>query len=717
MLSLFILFASSKKVYINVKNEGSEICTDKNGCSISEAQKIIENGDEIFIIDKNLSKDESKLLLDFINKTTKQNISVFGSETEVYSPDYPISESASIYSENSTFKIDGFVFSNFKIPILNGQWSNFQISNCVLINSEATVSSIIAFIACNLSLINVTMLNHTANSQSIFIAINSTVTIEKFEFIGNFMESKDIRAALHFVGSNISFKSSEFSSNKMALPIIAASQKSLLSIESSSFHNNDIIVVVAVDHYSNLTIKSTKFDENKGGLVSSVETSYTSLNNIDITHHFSGETLFGITDSNFSLSDVNILESQIGYITFANTNANKVYFCEIKNLNISDSHSVGSLFTQTSGGLITQNISIANLTSEAEIVIISHQNGLETTMDGMALSFISSSLDLSTALASVNTTKINLKSTNFEQNQICGALFENGTISVEDSIFSNNQCFPQGNSLPLAIVTASSSDFVTMTNNVFKNNSALTGAVFFANVTGSITKNTFIGNQAIQGGSIVGNAMNMTVDDSEFKENAAMSNGGVASLVNGSAVFNRCRFIGNTASEGGVFSTKNCTSIIVKDSLAQKNNAENATFINDENSLQIWLPNTEVDDDFAKAMFVSDILNVSESKFNCRVRCMEANPEALKKSLQEKIEEVRKENKDFEEEEKIEDIKIDQGNEEEEVEINSQPSNVYWLMIPIVAIIAIFILLKRLGIKSLLSIPNRLGSKKEQYIL
>ena len=728
MFFFLLSFAFSRELFLSLKAAPDSDCFSENGCGLNALKEKINFSDTINVLDESIVSDEAEQFLNFVNASTYKNLTIIGKNTKIISPDYSIGQSAAIYANSSSLDISGFIFSHFKIPILNGENSKFNVHNVIFEESEATAGAMIGYIYSSVSFSDVIIRNSTANSEPFIAAINSSFSFDGFEFIGNFMESKEVRASIHFMNSTLNFTSSTFTSNSMKLPLIASTVESKLYINDSTFKDNDVITFAALENSGKGTIEDSVFTNNKGNIILALNSSKCSLLNISIKDHiYQEDALLSLADTNGVVSSMSIEKSQIGCVVAASANSMKPYI-DVTDLNIFDSEMFNSILTQIDGTLNINNINCTNIKSNADIAIVSHQNGNATIMKNIYLTHVSSTLPLSTALASVNTTRVELIEANFDTNAICGALFENTSILVTDSSFSQNQCFPQGNSLPLAIITSSSSDNCIIQRSKFVNNTALTGSVFFMNTTGTIEHSLFEKNQAVQGAGIVAAGMNMNVANTKFIDNQAMNIGGAVSLTEGNSSFYNCEFNGNTATEGGAFSLRNVGIIKIENCNAKRNTAENATFLNEDGGvMELHLDDTKIDDDFKVAMFLSDTMkhDFSKSKFSCRLRCqppkIEINDNHNQNNQQKPAEKQNPHNQNHNNNENKhqneEDVEAFEAVDEDTVLPGSNYGNKAIMLLPLVIFVFVAIIFRKFGIRGIMHKANRIFKKKGRHDL
>ena len=86
---------------------------------------------------------------------------------------------------------------------------------------------------------------------------------------------------------------------------------------------------------------------------------------------------------------------------------------------------------------------VSEVNSKAEIIVASHQNGEYKRIERTKFSRLSSETNMAAALSAINGSHVMLQGFVFRKNNVCGALFENQTITVEDSKFSESAGYLQ----------------------------------------------------------------------------------------------------------------------------------------------------------------------------------------------------------------------------------------------------------------------------------
>ena len=128
-----------------------------------------------------------------------------------------------------------------------------------------------------------------------------------------------------------------------------------------------------------------------------------------------------------------------------------------------------------------------------------------------------------------------------------GGIYNIGTLTISDSIFSNNSAEASGGGIFHADGT------LTITNSIFSGNSASPGGGIINNATLIIANSTFSGNSADSGGAIYNNGTRgiLTVTESTFSGNSAQDGGGIFNY--GTLTVTNSTFSGNgTSSYGSV---------------------------------------------------------------------------------------------------------------------------------------------------------------------
>jgi len=146
----------------------------------------------------------------------------------------------------------------------------------------------------------------------------------------------------------------------------------------------------------------------------------------------------------------------------------------------------------------------------------------------------------------INLTITNLTITNGNSNY-GGAIYNDGTLTVDNSTFTNNTATDYGGGG--AIVNEGT---LNVTDSNFEgNNAGVAGALYNYGGNLNIIDSTFTNNIAQYGGAII-NDGTLTVDNSTFTNNTATDYGGAIFNSNsGTATVNFNRIIGNTAGNGG----------------------------------------------------------------------------------------------------------------------------------------------------------------------
>jgi len=710
---LFAVQVSSKVLYYSSNPKDLVSCENISGCSLQELNSSVTNGTTIYLVDSILEKNQSLEFLSWVNATSSLNLTIIGNNTTFSLPSdfqatYPI-----ILCENCNMSMSNITFYNVSSPILNGVNSTICLSNIFFNSSVIQSSSMLAFVSSDVIMMNCEVSNCLANSQSIIVGANSTILFDGFTSNANFMESRDIRAGFHFILSSITIRNGHFYSNQMKLPLFAASNFSSLKIHQSEFSFNNIMCLVAMEFNVSTLIYNTILRKNTGGLVAGGQHTFIDISKLDVFDQTSDEVLIGLSDSTARILDSSFYNSSCGGIVFLGINHTS-HNMLINNTRLMNIQAKLSLFTSTGGDAVLSFCHLGNISSESEVVVFSHQNGRYSIIKDSKFARISSKSKVATLTASLNGTEVFLENIKFNKNAVCGGLFENISINIRNSSFAHNQCFPVGNSLPLAIITASLSNRVYIEGSLFQNNTALTGSVFLMNSSSIINQTSFNGNQAVQGAALFSAGSNVSVADAKFNENSAMSMGGAIYLTESNAKFHMCDFIGNQSPEGGVFSIKNAYNISIQSSNAKRNKATNGTLINIEGKdslLQII--DTQVDDEVEKSIIAEfkDRIEYQGAKFNCRVKCQEI-----------------KSNKADSEKLSIQHTPM-QSNQNEEKQIPEQipdnddiiPDNdsqlkIIWIIYPII-LIALLILLRKFGKQGLTNFVRKLLKRKNKHTL
>ena len=629
ILFYLFIFGLSKTIYFNISALENQKCNSELGCNIHEANSTIEINDQIVILNSNLEKDDAKHFLDFINSTVSKNISLTGRSNSsryatISNPGYPASELAAIHVENAVFSISNIHFQSFLNPILNGNNSRYTVTDCSFSKSKCTASALIAFVESEIVFNHAQIHDNDANTQSLFIAVNCSITLYRLNTSTNFMESNDIRAAFHFLNSSVILNSSLFFSNTLKLPVIASSNYSDIYVVETSFDFNNAFCVVALEFESTVKFDFNSFHNNNCALGAGGINSTLYLINSTISNHNSEEFLIALSEAEIYISNCTFKDSTISSIAYHNIVTNFTKVMQIESVTVTNLNSKLTLFSSVNGIVSIDNLLVDKLKSEAEVVIFSQQGNGTCIISNTSLSAVQSESKVSTALSVMNTTSFTLTHFKMVQNLVCGALFENTKITINDSHFLNNQCLPQGNALPLAILTTTLSEGIVIDDSTFENNVALSGSIFFMNATSAINNLKFVANQAVQGAAIFSAGANWTAKNVTFSDNNGMAMGGALMITQSSVYIDNCTFNHNQAPEGAAVVIRDANEIKISNSIGIRNNSTNGSFINAEGeNLLLTLENVEVDESFDNSMFVQfpEKVVLKNAKFNCKDKC------------------------------------------------------------------------------------------------
>lgn len=624
MFFLLLFSGASKEIFVNISAPDDQTCENITGCNIGKANASISNNDIIHLMNDRLEDESARNFLDWFNKTTSKNLTLIGSQTIISTPKYEPSEYPAIYAENSTLKIHNITFKDFQIPILNGLNSQYEVYNCGFLDSGATISAILAFVESNAKFFACVIKNNTVNSQSLLIGLNSTIALDNCKIDTNFMDSKDIRASIHFVNSKINISKSTFSSNFMKLPLIATSNSSSITIASCIFHHNTVLCAIALEFQASVTILNCMFEHNECGITIGGQESIVLCQDTKIINHKSPELLFSLTESNLTLANISLMNSTMPGITFTNSASEQFYSVLISKSNIANLDVTMPLFSSMGGNMTIEDVVVKGISSEAEIVILSHQNASYTKAINSKFSKISSKSKVSAGFSTINATQAIIDNIKFSKNNICGAVMENSSLLVTSSNFSSNYCFPVGNSVPLAILTTSLAQSVDVTNSTFVNNTALTGSLFSMNSTLNINDSNFSSNHAVQGAAIFAANITFHSRTSHYINNSAMSNGGALSFVSSFVDIDNCEFKLNQAPEGSAISIVDGIELSIKNSNISENVGKVGTFIQGKGeNLKINIENIDIDDPFGLAMSLEypHLAVFKSARYNCKLRC------------------------------------------------------------------------------------------------
>ena len=145
----------------------------------------------------------------------------------------------------------------------------------------------------------------------------------------------------------------------------------------------------------------------------------------------------------------------------------------------------------------------------------------------------------------INLTITNLTITNGNSNY-GGAIYNDGTLTVDNSTFTNNTATDYGGGG--AIVNEGT---LNVTDSNFEgNNAGVAGALYNYGGNLNIIDSTFTNNIAQYGGAII-NDGTLTVDNSTFTNNTATSGGGAIYNFDGTLTVKSSTFTNNSANRGG----------------------------------------------------------------------------------------------------------------------------------------------------------------------
>jgi hypothetical protein len=625
LVALLPALSLSRDLFFNTSAPSAAYCGSPSGCNVANLNASISIGDRIFLVEPVLSGQQARDFLLAINSTTSRNISLIGAPTLISDPGFRASDNPAIYLENSSITLANLSFELFGVPVLNGMSSHWNLTAVSFLNSKVTVAPFLAFVNSSVRAAAVNISGNTANSQSLVVAVHSSFSFSDFSLARNFMDSKDVRAAIHVVNSELLFDHSGFELNTMELPMIAGSNASRVVIRESSFFRNHLFAGIAMEFDSFCEIKSSFFLANSGSIVVGGQNSRLAFESNLITNQTSEEMLIGLTDANVSIVNASFVNSSIAGVLFVTiSNETFSYMTSIADSLIRRSSSKMPLFAGVGGTFSIRNCTVSLIQSAADIVALSYQNGVGATITDSKFIKLSSTSPVSTMVSILNCSAAVMENVKFSKSISCAALCENATVSVKKSNFTMNQCFPRGNSIPLAILTASIGDHFRVEDSIFSDNTALTGSLFVMNVTGEVRNSIFQNNQAVQGAGLFSVGSDISVVSTAFSGNNAMTLGGAASVSAGNVTFDKCDFIGNAAGEGAGISAKEMLEFHVLNGKVKRNNSTNGTFINAEGpEMKLAVNNIKFDDEFAKAVVLGrpDLADFSGSKFNCRLRC------------------------------------------------------------------------------------------------
>lgn len=189
------------------------------------------------------------------------------------------------------------------------------------------------------------------------------------------------------------------------------------------------------------------------------------------------------------------------------------------------------------GGKITFNCGPTSF-----IITLTSQKGItaDASIDGAGLLILNGS---GTTQPVVVNPGVTLTLANVTIRKCNGAIFNQGTLLVDNSAFESNRFIRLGGSVGGAILNRGT---LTVTNTTFSRNSADEGGAIYGPYTALTVSNcTFSANSASIGGAIYQEGNTWTVNDSVFSNNNASKVGG-AIYNSGNLTITRTSFSGNT---------------------------------------------------------------------------------------------------------------------------------------------------------------------------
>jgi len=624
-MSIWVFFSLCfcKDIYLKNGDGSVENCSLLAGCNFELFKNAYEAGDLIHIVDEVIEGNVARDFLMFINSTTEKGASIIGNNTRIANPSYALTSYPAIYIENAPLQLENIVLDGFQIPAINALNSTISFKNVGFVSSSSTQSSLLAFIDCVISGNKVSFENNTAMSQSIVLGLNTQFSLNGFSFVNSYMNSKEERAIFHFLGSKINVQSGNINSNIAENPLFGASNESLFAFNDISFENNDVSTLIVLEFDSKATFSKSIFQSNKGQIISG-HSSIASLDNCYFEKQSSESVMISLSDSQIIFVDSNITDSTIfGIILNAALNgSSSINSQRIRGRNL---ETTLPLFASIGGEVHLNDIRVQRVQSQSEVIVLSHQNGGLSKIKDCKFSKLSAKNHVATSVSIINCTEVSLELVKFSKNDACGAYIENATIYVKESNFSSNQCNPKNSEQPLSLLTMSHAQSIVLEDSIFINNSALTGNLMVINSSGVVKSTVFGKNNAAQGAGLFASFMELAIVESTFYDNKALSYGGAASIVSGSATFDRCNFTRNSASQGGVINADNSSTLKILSPIINNNRAINGSFLSAQgNSIQIYFENVKVDDEYIKALYLSKDVKIDfvGTFFGCVKKCI-----------------------------------------------------------------------------------------------
>ena len=493
-------------------------------------------------------------------------------------------EISSSHFESNEAEVGGAIFSQMG--------SNITITNCTFVNNKANCrdqycSGGALFIGrgCTAVAHNNTFLNNTSEYSGGAVAL----------LRGNFIDYHNVYSgnrALHLGGgivasnmSTVELVESNFSNNTAgdaggAIFII----NGVVIIKSSSFHGNEASLYhggVVYATTSSITVHNSSFDNNEardgGGVVYAVGQSSITVHNSSFgNNEASRGGVYATYQSSITVHNSSFDNNEAGY------DGGVVYAIGQSSITVHNSSFDNNEASR--GGVVSA--------SDQSIITVHHSffdnnevrySGGVVYADTSNITVHNSSFDNNEArwwggVVYATTSNITVHSSYFDKNEagLHGGVmyaFSSSHITAHNSNFHNNVASTYG-----GVIYAEYMSSITLHNSSFENNKAsYFGGVmnaFSSNIT--VHRSSFDNNEAVLDGGVayVNHDSNITLYNSSFNNNKASSNGGVLFAISSFVSFYSSNFSNNEAgTSGGVM-------VEVDTNRGQTIQPEDVTFVN-----------------------------------------------------------------------------------------------------------------------------------------
>lgn len=163
----------------------------------------------------------------------------------------------------------------------------------------------------------------------------------------------------------------------MKLPLIATSNSSTINVNQCEFLHNSVLCTIALEFLASVFVSNCSFRHNAGGIAIGGQESKVICENTIIVNHESQELLFSLTEANLTLNNISLSNSAVPGVCFT-TSTEVLYNVLVSNSKVANISASMPLFSSIGGNLTLSYVRVKNITSEAEIVVFSHQNAFYT---------------------------------------------------------------------------------------------------------------------------------------------------------------------------------------------------------------------------------------------------------------------------------------------------------------------------------------------------